>query len=279
MNATRPAYETDPRSSEELVEACLTAWLREDYNCDAFAALHFRGGDLEFRLGQFLVESVESADRQVGARILGQLGWGEKRFHEESMAILLKLLGHEDAETIAAAVWALGHRGDDRAVEPVIALAGHPCAGVRYAVASSLPSLCFDSRKAALAAETMIKLCADEDKDTRNWAMFGLGQMSELDSPSIREALSRGLEDSDPEIHGEALVGLALRKAPGVAELIRRDLERGTVHILALEAAAELGDISLLPDLLKLRHKSDWASSPAMGRALDSASATLRAVE
>lgn len=255
--------ETDQRSSEELVAACRAAWAREDYDCDAFAPLHHRGGVPEFRLGCELTASPESFDRQIGARILGQLGWGRKCFHEECMDILLNLLTHEDAETIAAAVWALGHRGDDRAVEPMIALAGHPCDNVRYAVASSLPSASFDSPKAPLAAASLIPLCTDPDFDTRNWAVFGLAQMRDEDTPEIRAALATALTDPDYEISGEALVGLAIRKVPGICECIRERLAAHWLHCLTLEAAAELGDSSLIPDLDALL--PEFASEPGGG--------------
>jgi hypothetical protein len=279
MNSTSPSYETDPRSSEELVAACRAAWARQEYDCNAFAPLHFRGGELEFQLGKKLTECADAPDREIGARILGQLGGEKQSFLEESMPFLLSLLLDPEPDVVAQAVWALGHLRDDRAVDPMIALAGHPSAGVRYAVASSLPGASLDSPLEPRAAAALVPLCADGDFNTRNWAMFGLGQMHEQDTPAIRDALVQGSCDDDPEIRGEALVGLAMRKLPGAVYRISRDLDGEILYVLTLETARELADPALLPALHRWRSEQYLPDATALQVELDQTIHLLEALQ
>ena len=58
------------------------------------------------------------------------------------------------------------------------------------------------------------------------------------------------------------MVGLAQRKAPGIAEQVARELERDSVGKLAVEAAEELGDPALLAPLEALQ--SWWDVDPAL---------------
>ncbi|QAT87989.1 hypothetical protein EJ065_6460 [Corallococcus coralloides] len=108
----------------------------------------------------------------------------------------------------------------------------------------------------------MIALSRDSDEDVRNRATFSLGsQAEEVDTPELRDALFDRLTESDMELRGEALVGLALRKDPRVLEPLRRELESSEVVVLAVEAAEKLEDTSLLPLLHRLRDRAGDANS------------------
>jgi HEAT repeat protein len=96
-------------------------------------------------------------------------------------------------------------------------------------------------------------LTSDVDSDVRDWATFNLGTQSRLDTPAIRAALWARVDDSDDEVRGEALCGLAEKGDRGVVDAVIRELfdERGSP--LAVDAAEALPDPRLLPALLHLR--------------------------
>src|SRR5262249_8183071 len=89
----------------------------------------------------------------------------------------------------------------------------------------------------------------------------GLGTQMDADTPELRAALLRRLDDPDGITRGEALVGLARRKDPRIVEPLREGLGRGVLEWaapredLGLEAVEELGDRSLVPDLDDLRDR------------------------
>lgn len=119
------------------------------------------------------------------------------------------------------------------------------------------------------SVSALIELSADADEDVRNWATFGLGSMDSVDTPLLREALVRRLNDTNAEIRGEALVGLAQRKDPRVVEPLRRELAVEDVGLLAVEAAESLGDPSLLPLLQARRDRAGDATDYFRGRLND----------
>jgi hypothetical protein len=95
----------------------------------------------------------------------------------------------------------------------------------------------------------LIKLAKDNDRDIRSWSVFGLGSQIESDSPAIREALRGALGDSDHEIRGEALVGLANRCDPAIIADLVNEWSHDFVSILSIEAAEVTRDPRLLTHL------------------------------
>jgi HEAT repeat protein len=112
-------------------------------------------------------------------------------------------------------------------------------------------------------------LSDDQDTDVRDWATFGLGSQIGADTPTIRAALVRRLSAEDEIARGEALVGLARRKDERVIPLLPNELERDEASDFALEAAAEMGDPSLLPALVRLKERTQDASGSWLQSALD----------
>jgi len=269
-------YASDPRSTTELFEALRRSYVADESPLDGLAALHYRGGREEFECACRLTGSGTSPDRELGALVLGQLGWGERAFLEESVDILLGLLRASEPSVVTEAAFALGHRAHPRAVPALAKLAAHPDSGVRFSTACALGHQLDDTVAEAVAAEALIILCRDADRDVRNWATFGLAQMASQDSAAIREVLLERSQETDEEIRGEAMVGLAMRKVPGTAELIRREWAGDVVFSLTLEAAQELGDPSLLPDLLALQAGEDWGRDESLRSNLELAIARCR---
>jgi HEAT repeat protein len=144
-------------------------------------------------------------------------------------------------------------------------LKSHADSTVRHGVALGL-SRHEDPR----AIEALIVLSRDEDDDVRNWATFGLAQL-QTDTEPLREALVIRLSDLNPEIRGEAFVGLAERKDARVLEALRAALQTRPVNVLVVEAAETLADASLLPLLRALRQPGgDKSFATALAQTISS---------
>jgi len=251
MNDFRTRQAQDPRSSEALLVAHRVE-LETDDEWDALWILRYRGGPQEFELARELTCSGDSKERMIGANLLGQLGVDPPTFVKESVAILLGLLEDLDLDVIETAITNLGHRKDARAVKAIIPFAKSDSAAIRYAVAIALGQMHIDEATATLVAETLTDLTYDDDDDTRNWAMFGLGRMSDVDSATIRAALAAGIKDPDHEIRGEALVGLSRRQDDRTRDALLHEWEHDEVSLLSLEAAEALADPALFVRLTEL---------------------------
>ncbi|MCI5124100.1 MAG: lyase [Candidatus Electrothrix sp. AR5] len=208
----------------------------------------------EFELGRQLTESEDPEDRVIGADILAQLGWEKRSFHEESVEILINLLGDPDHNVIHYAAISLGHRNDARAIPPLLELALHEDPMIRFGVTFGLS--CHDDEQAIAA---LIQLSRDDDEDVRNWAMFALADQTDIDGTDIREALAAGLQDPEAEIRGEALIGLARRKDARVFAELVKEWGLHNVSILSIEAAEELADPDLVPYLMNLQESLDFS--------------------
>lgn len=229
----RCAHET--ASSEDLVRAFRNMLQRQaevgeemeegHEEWRSLGVVHYRGGQEEFELGRRCAVSADPLDRKTGAVVLAQLGWNDRTFLDETVAVLLPMLRDSELDVVIAAAYALGHRNDPRAIPHVVPLVGHPEARVRRAVVSALSQHDDDAAIAGL-----IRLAADGDDDVRNWAAFGLGTLLDRDTPEIREALAALLPDEDAEIRGEAMIGLAKRQDPRALGAVAADLSARTAH-------------------------------------------------
>ena len=107
-----------------------------------------------------------------------------------------------------------------------------------------------------------MRLADDESSDVRDWAVFGLGSILDLDTTPIRKVFRSRLFDSDMGTRLEALVGLAERRDPGVLMMIRDELGAETVDRLVVDAARAFADRSLVASLRDLRGR--WDEDPAL---------------
>lgn len=227
--------------------------------------LHFRSGRDVFDAAAELCSSQDQISRAVGADVLAQLGVrdgvAEFPFAEESEGKLVALLTDTERMVTAAALYALGHlrRGEP---SQLARLATHASEDVRCALAYTL-----GGRTDAISRATLIQLSGDGDADTRNWATFALGSLSE-DSPAIRDALVARLTDADDEVRGEAILGLSRREDERAVQPLLRELRRRDVGTLAIEAAEAMPRSEFIPDLEALHagHSNDQALQQALNR-------------
>lgn len=216
---------------------------------EALATLHRRPETAVLDQAVAWCASGDAVERRLGVDILGQLGLSDDAcpFRDQSVPILEALLGDASAPVVEAALVALYHLGAHQSLDKVLALAGHEASGVRHGVVCALLG---DSSPEAIRG--LIALSSDPDSHVRDWATFGLGAQIEDDTPEIREALLARVCDPDPDTRAEGLAGLALRRDPRVLEPLRAALRGPIVGSLEVEAARDLGDARLSPELESL---------------------------
>jgi len=183
----------------------------------------------------------------VGADILAQLavrdGVAVFPFADESAGPLVALLEDTDPAVIASALYALGHlcRGEP---SQLARLSKHASEDVRHALAYAL-----GGRTDATSTATLVQLSGDVDTDTRNWATFALGTLSDEDTPAIRDALAARLSDPDDEVRAEAIAGLLQRRDERAVQPLLQELSRHEVGLLSIEAAGAMPRPELIPHL------------------------------
>ena len=251
-------YLNDVRSTDELLELVLSKDADRDDE-EYWQPIRVLQHRLPIVLEQIktLAKSEHEKHRDIAAIILGQGRVVDKFTKETCAEILLQMLEAEQSdEVLSSIIFALGHLHASKAVAPLVKLSSHSNPSIRYAVVSSLCS-----HEESDAVKTMIESSADFDRDVRNWATFGLGSQIDTDTPSIREALHARLTESDDEIRGEALVGLARRGDIRAASALIEEIDRhNRVEVfnwpLLQEAAEEIiaraNDAKWLPALNKL---------------------------
>jgi len=222
----------------------------EDQYWEIIQELHKRGSHTEFSAARKLTESTDAIDREIGADILGQIGWRDNSFHNESIPILIRLLEDSCEDVIASAAFSLGHRNSLLAIPPLIELSTHKNARVREGVVSGLS--CLDSEA---AIDTLIILSRDPVVSVRNWATFGIGNLSEADSVEIRKALKERITDEDYEIRGEAFIGLANRNVIEIQDALLNELSGEFNGNWAVEAAKIMSDPAYCHALCELKNR------------------------
>jgi hypothetical protein len=159
-------------------------------------------------------ESDDPRKRARAADVLGQLhraplpgasvGETEPLFRDESYSLVTKMLeDQQDHLVLDSAITALGHLGSEEAVPLILRFQDHSDENVRFAVSYAL--CCFPNKQTSVAG--LLKLARDPDADVRDWAVFGLGVLSDADAPEIREALIQCLNDANEDVREEAAVG------------------------------------------------------------------------
>jgi HEAT repeats len=156
---------------------------------------------------------------------------------DESFALITNLLVNErDPEALGSAISALGHLGNATAIAQILRYQDHPEKDVRFAVTFALG--CFPNDPHSVGG--LLKLTSDSDADVRDWAIFGLGVLGDMDSTEIRGALLRCLDDVNEDVREEAAVGLGKRLDQRLLPKLRAMLEQPSLKVRVAEAAAAL---------------------------------------
>lgn len=158
--------------------------------------------------------------------------------------------------------WSAAHllgslpRLPDRLVRPVLngllRFEADPDGDVRWQVVFALPGLAGpEPSPDHPAVQALLRRLDDGDPGVRDWAAFGIG-LTGVGTAEVRRALHRLLAHPEQDAAGEAAVALARLKDPSVLPELLRQLARGDVGNLWVEAAAELAAPEALPLLERL---------------------------
>ena len=223
------ADRSDPRSTTELIAAAACLCEDDEEYWQLVKFIGYRFPEIFPKIVEMAVSEKEK-ERSLAASVLGQNLAREKWDPEKCCDQLLAMLRSEQSEdVIAAALLSLGHLRDPRAVEPILHFKNSANSDVRFTLVFAL----LDSANPRAIA-TVIELSADEDRKVRNWATFGLGtlfdiddsgSLIEIDTPEIREALMARVNETDDEVRGEAIAGLARRGDSRVIDLLSREID------------------------------------------------------
>jgi HEAT repeat protein len=253
--------------------------LKEDAQGDSYwgyvSDLQKRGTPEVFEQAAVLCSAPDARSRRLGLDILAQLGVEVGRsFTEQTLPIAKRLASDLEPSVCASAISALGRQWDIRALPTVLEHRLDVAPDVRLAVAQAVPNVVSDPPEAEAVAALLV-LMRDPDSDVRDWATFGIGTLLKVDGEDIRQALRDRLDDPGGDTAGEALVGLARRHDFGIVDRVRELLAESTVGNLVVEAAGELADSSLLPQLERLQAMG-WSKQDPRGRLLEPAIAACR---
>jgi hypothetical protein len=248
---------------ELLTIALMSSRDDDDEYWDVITELRKRASRKLYKIARCFCQSNDPQKKLVGMDILAQFGWhGHYPFHKKRLRLLLHMIKDEtDPAMLHNLAISLGHFYDGRANPALIKLKNHPDAKVRYGVAFGL----YPRQGDLKTIDALIELSTDSDTHTRDWATFELGTQCDLDTEVISEALFARLSDSDDDVRGEAIAGLAKRKDERVFEALLAELETQPDWRLLLEAAEALADARLLPALYNIRERwegeKDWIYS------------------
>ena len=239
------------RPTSELVGQALALDPEDEERWTVVRTLQDRGTEDVFDAARWLCDSRKPAERELGVDILAQGQAFQKTFGERAVRVLLDLLAQEREPRVLKSICvALGHHQAPDSIVPLARLQGHPDPDVRYAVAVGL-----DGHDDWGALATLTCLSADESPAVRDWATFGLGTLTSLDSPALRETLVRRLSDEDDGVRLEAIRGLAERHDERALAPLLHAFSTGVLEPIMLEAASALADSRLCVPLAEARSR------------------------
>lgn len=169
-------------------------------------ALHARPTREVFDVAARLVARDNPAERELGVRILRELGdhdaAGRRPFSREGIPLLIERLDREaDPRVLGWVISALGYNRAREALGDVLRLVDHPHGRVRFHVAAALPSLVDEERIEPNAAEALQLLCRDDEADTRYYALVALiEEVSGVEPELITQTLTNLLNDPDEQV-------------------------------------------------------------------------------
>jgi hypothetical protein len=207
---------------EQLIAYSHTVSHEGDELFERVGALVKRDPAAALGVGESLMPSAEADRLEMAIRLVGVAAELDRPTLRDRALPMLRRVLIENAESgpLSWAIIELGHLADDDSHDAILAHVRHPESEVRHAVAFALTSC-------GLNDSSLVALCdlsRDEDKDVRDWATFGLGELTDADGPSIRDALLANVEDADYETRVEAIIGLARRQDERVRPHLVREL-------------------------------------------------------
>lgn len=241
-------------SLKSLVGMALQNW-GSDESWAAISELQMRGSPEALALARRLAKSRNCRKRALGLYIASQLRQRQKSAPFGSIEYALKDtqemlfggLSDTRSEVLYAAISGFGHRPHPLALPELIKFASHPDQKIRFEVAVALGGY-----SEADSIETLLRLAKDDSDAVRDWATFGIGTLQEIDNPKVRDLLWANLQDTDLDVRGEALVGLAVRNDERVIPVLLELLDTNC-RVYELNAAESVANSVLLERLITIK--------------------------
>jgi HEAT repeat protein len=245
------SHELAKYSLRSLVGIALQDW-GSDLSWGAIYALQMRGSPDALALATGLASSRNWRKRALGMYIASQLRQPNKGVSSgsseyalaETQALLLSGLKDPKEDVAIAAISGFGHRPHPLALPVLLTFATHNNEDVRFRVSLALGNYSQDE-----SVEALLLLAEDVSEHVRDWATFSLGTILDIDNSRIRERLWQNLQDTDANVAGEALAGLAARKDERIIPILLERLN-GECRVYDLDAAEQMACPALLPRLI-----------------------------
>jgi HEAT repeat protein len=195
-------------STHQLFAAALREVTEDDgeRRLDHLVALHQRDTPEVFDTAAALLADAGAIRRELGARVLRELGPpGEdhrRTFSAETVPLLRTRLSTEtDPLVLYWLISALGYHAGAEGLDDVLAFASHPDAAVRFHVAAALPSLINPGQAEHRAVDVLETLCHDDDADIRWYAFYALAEETTgVPAERIRAVADLMAGDDDQQI-------------------------------------------------------------------------------
>ncbi len=256
----------------------LTNPLQDDGYWLCVSCLRNRPDEVVFDTCRTWALDARDGRRRAAADILAQLGVGVghgSSFAGRTWGVLEPLIEDDCEFVISAALYACGHLKIG-APSKISRHAAHTSTAVRSSTVHAL-----SGRDDPVSISRLIALSRDVDADIRNWATFGLGQQTDVDTSELRTALLERIGDTDDElaaeIRGEALIGLARRHDSRVLPHIEAEIARPFNGAWCIEAAATMPAPQYAALLIALKARLMPQDLSAFGRECDDAIAACAA--
>jgi HEAT repeat protein len=202
----------------------------------ALAALQRRPTREVFDRAVALVGDSDPMRRELGVQILRNLGDeqadGRRPFRDETVALMRDRLGGEtEPGVVRWIVSALGYHHGREVLSEVVALAGHPDERVRFHVAAALTSLVDLDHVEPDAADALIRLCHDDDAETRFYALYAATrEIAGMDVETVTDMAARLADDPDEQVR--AMAAAHVEAVREVRVLLGEAFEPGTYDFL-----------------------------------------------
>ena len=200
----------------------------------SLVALHRRATREVFDRAAALVCDSDTTQRDLGVQILRNLGDeqldGCRPFRDETVALMrTRLCDETDPAVVRWIVSALGYHRGKEALSQVVALADHPDERVRFHVAAALPSLVDLDRVEPEAADALIRLCHDDDAETRFYALYAATrEIAGLDVQAVTDMAAQLV--NDPDEHVRVMAAGHQEAVREVRELLTSALDPGNTN-------------------------------------------------
>ena len=181
-------------STAQLLAGARAEAVRDDPDAAVpyLVALHDRATQEVFDTAARLLPADDPIDRELGARILRELGrqdeTGRRPFSAQAIPLLRHRLDNEpETYLVTHLISALGYNCAREAPGDVLRFADHPDDGVQFTVAAGIPSLINPAGIEPDALDALVRLCHDDDADTPLVCAICTGQRSCRGKPAHRQ--------------------------------------------------------------------------------------------